>query len=408
VAKIVFLLTQSLDSPSGLGRYFPLAKQLVKFDHDVTIYALHPSYDELAQKSLQVDGVYINYVSAMHVKKSADLKSYYSGPKLIQITMRSTWELTKSAIKHNADIIIIGKPHPMNSVAGLIARIIHGSDLFLDCDDYEAGSGRFNSRWQKSIISSFEKWMPKRVNSVLTNTFFMLEKLISWGVNPDKIIYLSNGVDSSRFRAPDRQELISLRQELGLEGKKVIGYIGSLSLPSHPVNLLLEAIQQMHEHDADIRLLLVGGGEDLPTLKKLAHQSGISNITLFSGRVPPEKIPLYYSLLDVSVDPVYDDEAAKGRSPLKLFESWVCCVPFITSDVGDRRTLLGQPEAGVLVPPGDPNSLAKGIRSIIMNPDLANELRMRGEERVKSYTWDRLSMNVNREFQIRTAQSRNE
>ena len=110
----------------------------------------------------------------------------------------------------------------------------------------------------------------------------------------------------------------------------------------------------------------------------------------------------------MSVDPVYDDEPAKGRSPLKLFESWACRVPFITSEVGDRRTLLGQPEAGVLVAPGDPDSLAKGIRSIIMNPDLANELRKRGEERVKSYSWDHLSMNINREFKIRTAQSRNE
>ena len=399
MAKIIFLLTQSLDSPSGLGRYFPLAEQLVNLEHEVTIFALHPSYDELKKKSLQVNGVLVTYVSPMHVKKSGDFKSYYSGVKLIQITLRATMQLTIAAIKHKADIFIIGKPHPMNSVAGLIARIFHRSQVILDCDDYEAGSGRFNSKWQKSIISAFEKWVPKQVNSVLTNTFFMRDNLISWGVNPDKIYYLPNGVDISRFQPPEQQEVNSLRNELGLEEKKVIGFIGSLSLPSHPVNLLLEAFQELQNDDQNFRLLLVGGGEDLPTLKNLAHKSDRPECILFTGRVPPEKISLYYYLLDVSVDPVYDDEAAKGRSPLKLFESWACGVPIITSDVGDRRNLLGQPEAGLLVKPGDPASLAQGIRSITMYPDFANELSLRGKQRVKSYTWDHLVMNINREFQ---------
>jgi glycosyltransferase involved in cell wall biosynthesis len=339
----------------------------------------------------------------MHVKKSGDLKIYYSGLKLVQITLSATWQLTKAAIKHKADIFIIGKPHPMNSVAGLIARIFHRSQVILDCDDYEAGSGRFSSKWQKTIISVFEKWVPKMVNSVLTNTFYMRDNLISWGVNPEKVYYLSNGVDISRFHPPEQQEVNSLRNELGLEGKKVIGFIGSLSLPSHPVNLLLEAFQDLQNDDKNIRLLLVGGGEDLPTLKNLAQKSDRPECIIFTGRVPPEKISLHYYLLDVSVDPVYDDEAAKGRSPLKLFESWACGVPVITSDVGDRRNLLGQPEAGVLVKPGDPDSLAKGIRSIIMNPDFASELSLRGKQRGKSYTWDHLSMDINREFQSRIA-----
>lgn len=390
MASIVFLLTQSLDSPSGVGRYFPLAKQLVKLNHDVKIFALHPAYSELPQKSFQAEGVSINYVSQMHVKKSDHLKSYYSGPRLVQITLNAAWQLSRAAIKNRADVVIIGKPHPMNSVAGLIARFTHGSRLFLDCDDYESESGRFSSMWQKSIISWFEKWVPKRVNSVLTNTFFMRDKLISWGVKQEKIIYLSNGVDTSRFQAPDQTEIKSLREELNIGKKKVAGYIGSMSLPSHPVNLLLDAIAHLQKQDPGICLLMVGGGEDLPALIKQAQKLNISNSTIFLGRVPPEKISHYYALVDVSIDPVYDNDAAKGRSPLKLFESWITSVPFISSDVGDRKILLGDPPAGLLAKPGDSISLAECIQKVILDPAFADELRYRGDERVKYYTWDHL------------------
>ncbi|MFN2212697.1 MAG: glycosyltransferase family 4 protein [Anaerolineales bacterium] len=399
MTSIVFLLTQSLDSPSGVGRYFPLAKQLVKLNYDVKIIALHPNYAELPQKSFQSEGVSINYVAQMHVKKSDHLKSYYSAPRLVQISLSAAWQLSRAAIKNKSDIIIIGKPHPMNSIAGLIARIIHGGRLFLDCDDYESESGRFSSKWQKSIISWFEKWVPKRVNSVLTNTFFMRDKLISWGVRQEKIIYLSNGVDASRFQAPDFSEVNSLREEFCLGNKKVAGYIGSMSLPSHPVNLLLEAIAQLQDQYPEICLLMVGGGEDLPALIQQAQQLNISNSTFFVGRVPPEKISNYYALLDISIDPVYDNDAAKGRSPLKLFESWISHVPFISSDIGDRRILLGEPLAGMLANPGDPVSLADCIQKIISAPAYADELRHRGDQNVKSFTWEHLAAQFTVELQ---------
>jgi glycosyltransferase involved in cell wall biosynthesis len=395
MSKIAFLLSQSLDSPSGLGRYGPLAKELTKFGHTVDIYALHPAINDLEKRSIKINGVHVHYVAPMHVRKEGDIKSYYSSPQLIKVTLEATWHLSRAAIRNSADIIHICKPHPMNSLAGLLARLINRSDLYLDCDDYESGSGRFSSRWQKSIITWFEKWMPHRVKLVTTNTRFMHDKLISWGTTADNIIYLPNGVDSTRFSSPDPQQLDSLRNELGLEGKKVIGYIGSLSVPSHPVNLLLEAFQQLQELEPNSSLILVGGGEDLTRLKDLANKLGISHATQFCGKVPPESVSLYYSLADVSVDPVYDNDAARGRSPLKLFESWACGVPVVSGDVGDRRNLLGDPPAGILSHPGDPGALSEAIHSILKDPGLADELRTRGLERVKSFTWNHLAKKLN-------------
>ncbi|MFZ1744734.1 MAG: glycosyltransferase, partial [Nitrospirales bacterium] len=90
-------------------------------------------------------------------------------------------------------------------------------------------------------------------------------------------------------------------------------------------------------------------------------------------------------------DPVHDDGPARGRSPLKLFESWAVGVPFVTADVGDRHYLLGNPPAGVLVEPGDADALAVGVCSILTNSHLSTLIVERGIAEVKKYYWYHLA-----------------
>lgn len=396
--KIAYLLTQSLESPSGLGRYWPLARELAKRGHNVSIYALHPDIDSLEERQYRSEGVTIHYVAPMHVRKSGTIKSYYNLPALLGITLLATWNLSRQAISTEAEILHIGKPHPMNSLAGLAGKWFKGKKLFLDCDDYEAASGNFSSEWQRSAIALFEKKIPFRVETITTNTHFMRNKLKSWGVPSERIVYLPNGVDRDRFRKPAEEKINRLRNELNLQDKQVIGYIGSMSLASHAVDLLLEAFRIVRISKPNTTLLLVGGGEDFQKIRNLANSMQLENDIRFVGRIPPEQVSLYYHLLDLSVDPVYDNDAARGRSPLKLFESWACGVPFVTSDVGDRRQLIGEPPAGILALPGNPDSLARSIFELLDNPELQQEVINQGFERVETYYWDKLTDRISTRY----------
>ncbi len=80
---------------------------------------------------------------------------------------------------------------------------------------------------------------------------------------------------------------------------------------------------------------------------------------IFTGRVKPDEMNVYYRLADVSVDPVNDTLADRGRCPLKIFESWQMGVPVVTSDVGDRKILAGDPPAATLAQPGSEEDLAQ-------------------------------------------------
>jgi glycosyltransferase involved in cell wall biosynthesis len=220
----------------------------------------------------------------------------------------------------------------------------------------------------------------------------MRQKLIEWGVPEERIHYLPNGVDLQRFETFVPGQENELRSRWGLSpDQKIVLYLGSLSLASHAVDLLIEAFSIVEEAVPEARLLIVGGGEDNQALAAQALQAGFGDRVVFTGRMPPDQAAAYYHLADISVDPVRDDEAARGRSPLKLFESWACQVPFVTSDVGDRRQLLGEPPAGLLTRPGEATALAEAILQVLRQPALADELRQRGLARLPEFTWSRLA-----------------
>ena len=389
--KVLFLLTQDLKSPSGLGRYFPIAKYLVKAGFSVTIAALHPNYDSLTQKQFIRDGVKVHYVSQMHVFKDENQTSYFGPLRLIWLSIKATWKLFKAAISRHYDIIFIGKPHPMNGVAGILAGRMRRSKIIVDCDDYEAASNHYTSKWQRGIVQLFEDGIPKFADIVTTNTHFTEQRLMGLGIKAKKIFYIPNGIDPERFLEPNPKEVNALSQKLNLNGKKVVAYIGSLSLSNHSVDLLLKAFAILSKSLESIQLLIVGGGSDRETLEQLSHELDIADQTHFVGRVSSDKVPIYYRLADVTIDPAIDNDATRGRCPLKMFESWAMGVPFVTADVGDRRSLAGLPYAIEICLPNNLEALSTSIKMILSDNIHAKELSLLGIERVKAYSWSEIS-----------------
>src|SRR5690606_34375461 len=169
---ITFLLTQSLESPSGGGRYFPLAKALVGQGHRVTIFALHHNYHELERRRFVRDGVTVEYVGQMHVLKANNRKTYFHPLAMIGITLVATLKLARAALREPGDLIHVAKGQPMNGIAAWIAHRLRRVPVFLDSDDYEAVHNRFGGRWQQRIVAWFEDWIPSFASGITVgNTF---------------------------------------------------------------------------------------------------------------------------------------------------------------------------------------------------------------------------------------------
>jgi glycosyltransferase involved in cell wall biosynthesis len=279
----------------------------------------------------------------------------------------------------------------MNGLAAWIVHKLRSVPVYLDSDDYEAVNNRFGGHWQQKIVRLFEDWLPSIASGITVNTTFIAERFKRLGYPADRIVLVPNGADRERFACLDApnvpHKLAVLRRRLELKDHhRVVVYVGSMSLTSHAIDLLLEAFVLICERKPDAFLLLVGAGEDLGYLERLAHQLGIDRHVCFVGRVPASEVPLYYRLGEVTADPMRDTVMARSSLSLKLIESIAAGVPCVTADIGDRRAMIG--EAGLAVPPDDAEALADGLLTILRSSERAVYMRNATKKLRESYWWE--------------------
>lgn len=360
--RIGFVTTSSMESPYAGGRCFPIAKYLARMGHEVHIVGLHHDWTDQPPRRWSQDGVHVHQVGPMHVRKVGNSTSYLSPPQLVWAVLQGSWALARALVRLAPHVIHIGKPHPQNSFAAFWAhRRLPNTCVLLDYDDYELGINRFGNLLEREVIRCFEHYVPRHVAAVTTHTTYLYERLQKLGIPSQRILRLPSGFDPEMFSPLATEKVISLRKKLNLQDKHVVLYIGTISFVNHAVDLLLEAFARVRRRREDVMLVVVGGGADLQRTQKIAEQLGIASHCRFPGRVSRDQIPLFMALADLSVDPTRDTEAERARWPLKIVESLASGVPVVTGDIGDRRSILMDGQAGILVRPNDPEELAGGI-----------------------------------------------
>lgn len=389
--RITFLLTQSLESPGGGGRYLPLAKALQRLGHEVTMLALHHDYKRASRHRLVIDGVQVIYVAQMHVHKVNNRKTYFNKWQLIWIVAIATLRLSWFALRLPCDVIHVCKTQPMNAVAAWIVHQLRGIPIILDSDDYEAVNNFFEYRWQQKIVAWFEDWMPSFASGITAGNTFIAQRFASLGFPLERISLVPNGVDRQRFAILEQDDsskkLTALRQSLGLFPPcPTVVFVGSISTVSHAIDLLLEAFVLVIKDLQNARLIIVGAGEDYDAMRQFAHDLGIAGSVTFLGRIDSADVPFYYQLSDVSVDPLRETIQAQSSLSLKLLESIASGVPCVTTDMGDRKNILDG--AGIAVTPDDALALAGGILTILTEAETAAKMQAAARSVRDRHWWD--------------------
>jgi glycosyltransferase involved in cell wall biosynthesis len=389
--RILFLLPQSLMDPYGLGRFWPLARQMTKIGYQVEIAALHPSFGTLRQRDFMQDGIKISYVAQMHVRRDGNRQLYFNTPQLLLVTTMATIALANAALKSRADAIHISKALPMNGLAGLLGARLRHRRLYLDVDDDEAASNRFGGEWQRNMVKWWEDRLPLSVRGITVNTSYSRDRCIDMGVPANHIFLVPNGFDPDRIHPVSINEIKSVRTRWNLSGKQVVLFLGSLNLANHPILLLLDAFEIVRAANPNATLLLVGGGEGYERVGKEIDTRGLSNSIVLAGRVDPVEVASIYAASHLVVDPVFNDNVARARCPLKIVESLAMGIPVVTGDIGDRSAMLDNGRAGILVEPGSADALAKGIINALDDHVSYENMAKRAKTISQQFRWDCLA-----------------
>ncbi len=209
--------------------------------------------------------------------------------------------------------------------------------------------------------------------------------LINRGIPDNKIAIVPNGINPEAFHATKSD--LAVASALGVDGKKIVGFIGSFNR-YEDLDLLVRAIARIVAIRSDVVLLLVGGGEMEQELRNQIAQANLQNHVILTGRIPQEKIPGIYSLIDVLVYPRYSVRLTELVTPLKPLESMAMGKPIIASDIGGHRELIQDGYTGLLFKSGDVSALTRSIIGVLDDPGLQDLLATQGSEWVRrNRTW---------------------
>ncbi len=146
-----------------------------------------------------------------------------------------------------------------------------------------------------------------------------------------------------------------------------------------------------------LRISLVGGDDESIGLMRGQVRAGGAELE-FAGRVSPRRVAQKLEHACIAVLPNRDDPDSVFTSPIKLFEYMAAGCAIVATDLPAIREILGEDEA-VWVRPGDPHSLAAGLRGLVADPDLGRALSARGRIKAQRYTWTRRGVDLARVLQ---------
>ena len=169
-----------------------------------------------------------------------------------------------------------------------------------------------------------------------------------------RIDELPIGLDSAQFTYANK----TVRSQMGWsENEVVIGYVGRMTVLKG-VKLLVEAFCNLAAENHSLRLLMVGSGEEEPSLCKMIEQSRLTNLVCFAGNQPHENISNWYRTMDLFVMPSLYENFSNA-----VLEAMGCGVPVVASRIGGNTMLVTEDVNGWLFEPGDASDLESTLRT---------------------------------------------
>lgn len=207
-------------------------------------------------------------------------------------------------------------------------------------------------------------------------------ELIDRGIEQDKISIVPNGVDCGYFRpGPPEPELIT---NLGLGDAVVFGYVGYF-FQYEGLDLLFEAFALLARQFSRLKLLLVGDGELMPLLRRMAKEQRLEERVVFTGRVGHDRVPDYYRAFDFLVLPRRLGREAALVTPLKPLEIMAVGKPVVASSVGGHLEIVQDDVNGLIFESDNVESLAARCRLLVENESARRELGARARTWVETH-----------------------
>jgi glycosyltransferase involved in cell wall biosynthesis len=223
----------------------------------------------------------------------------------------------------------------------------------------------------------------RQVNVVVANSDAVARDAIEVeGLRPSRVRVIRNGVD---VPAPARAEYRNeVRRMLGIrDGELVVGCVANYG-PSKGLEAVIAVADRLRLEPANLRFVLVGEGRHRAVLEQQIAALGVADLVTLHGADPDAQ--RLYPAFDI----VIHASETEGL-PNAVLEAAAWGKPIVATDVGGTREIVRDRREALLVPPRDPEALARALREVVRNPEMGQELGRAARDRALEFSPQRLA-----------------
>jgi len=336
-----------------------LARELKGKGHEVQVFtSKHADLKEFDA----VDGVPVRRVPVSSMLFDTPLT-----PKLMPVLQAEKW-----------DIIHAHSPPPMSSYYAARAAARSGVPLVYThhCDpEIPSLLGRTVSWVYYRTLLSYTLRHAARI-IVYTESY----AATSYALWKHPTAHVPTGLDLGRFGP--QNDGAAIRKKHGLEGKKVVLFVGRLTAHKG-IQTLIEAAAMT---GPEVKYLLVGPGEFPASWSRRLRQLKVEDRLVLAGKVAEAELPAYYAACDLLVLPSVSRLEAFG---LVLVEAMASRRPVVASDMPGVREVIKDGKTGLLCEPFNADDLAAKIGAIVSNAEEAAGMGAAGRKLAEErYSWE--------------------
>ena len=256
-------------------------------------------------------------------------------------------------------------------LASHLATKLRGTHLVYDSHEYFTEVPELQGRSARNVWLAIERWIFPKLQHIIT-----VNDSIAQAYHQRYPQLQRNGVTINVVRnIPMHRELgpLSTRKQLGLPEEKFI-----LILQGSGINVQRggeEAVLAM-AHLPEAFLLIVGGGDAWPVLKKMIAEQRLSDRVRLIDRMPYVEMMQYTRNADLGLSLDKDTNLNYRFSlPNKLFDYFRAHIPVLATDLPEVAAIVRRYDAGIIIPTPDPQLIAEEVKHLIANPARRTALR---------------------------------
>mgnify|MGYP000075913946 CR=1 FL=1 len=391
--RIALVSYRSNPHCGGQGIYVKyLSKALADLGHQVDVISGEPYPDlDSGVRLIPLPGLNLyNYSRSVHAIKQRGIKSavdlfewfsYITGgfPEPFTFGKRLANFLQKNAhhydLIHDNQSLCYGLIKLQTQKIPVVSTIHHPitKDLGLALENEPDWGIRLLIRRWHSFLKMQKKVAPKLQQIITVSKSSQKDLIRDFSLNPENIDVVYNGVDHVTF---------SPQPDVKKDPNRIMA-TASADVPLKGLLYLLKALTMLSSEFPDLRLVVLGSPKKDGVSARLIEKLGITDKVKFVKGISSRELAQEYAKSSLAVVPsLYEGFG------LPAAEAMSCGVPVVSTTGGALSEVVG--DAGLLVPPGDPESLASAIRKLLNDPNLQKALGQAGRQRIlEHFTWQK-------------------